>query len=99
MHQIVKMLLSPEFAWAHLPVIFALLETRSWDVQKLSLRCFCFYGSKFGLTTLVVSIRFANYRDHGDLRRDVQRFPLDPSSSSSFTRWTLVDTWRTTGSS
>ena len=47
--------------------------------------CFFFRG-KFGLTTLVVSDRYAKYKDHEDLRRDVQLFSLDPCSSWLFTR-------------
>ena len=54
---------------------------------------FFFFGGKFGLTTLVVSDRFAKYRDHhGDQRRDVQLFSLDPCSSWPCTRRTLVET-------
>ena len=45
--QIVKMLLSPEFARAHFAFDFALQETRSWYVLNLSLP-FCFF---FKVTT------------------------------------------------
>ena len=43
-----KRLLSPEFARAHLPLTFALQETRSWDVQNLSLLGFVFMSVILG---------------------------------------------------
>ena len=51
-------LLKLECARTHLPVIFALQETRSWDVPNLKLHGYACYGSQFGLATLVVSDRF-----------------------------------------
>ena len=71
--QVVTRLLSPEYVRAHVLLILALQETRSWDVQNLSLPGFVSCGNKFGLTTLVVSDRYCKKsRDHGDLRRVVQ---------------------------
>ena len=56
---VVKRSLNPDFARAHLPVIFALQETRSWDVQNLSPHRVCpLSGSKPRPTTLVVPDRF-----------------------------------------
>ena len=43
----------------HLPVIFALQETRSWDMRSMSFLWNGFFMVEhFGLTTLVVSDRF-----------------------------------------
>ena len=53
--QIVKILRRPDSVRTHLAVIFSLQETRSWDVENLSLPGFDFYGRKLGLTTLVAS--------------------------------------------
>ena len=65
--KIVTRLLRPQFARAHLPAIFALQETRSWDVAWV----YFFFGSELGLSTLVVLECFTKYRDHGDMIRDV----------------------------
>ena len=91
-----KSLLRPVCVRAHL-LVFLLQETRSRDVENLSWLCF-FYRYKFGLTTLVVSDRFAKYRDHGDLRRDVLQCSVDRRSSWPFPRQTLAKTWRSTRS-
>ena len=45
---VVKRLLSPESEHAHLPVIFALEETRSSDVPNLFLPGFVFTAVNFG---------------------------------------------------
>ena len=55
---IVKRSVKPECARTHLPVIFALHETRSWGVRNLELLGYLCYGGKLGLATLAVSDRF-----------------------------------------
>ena len=55
----VSMIVESLNARAHMPVILALQETRSWDVPNMELPDYVCYGSKFGLATLVVSDRFS----------------------------------------
>ena len=55
---IVEKLLTPVCTRAHLPVIFSIQETRSWDVPYLELLWYVCYGGKFGLATLMVSHQF-----------------------------------------
>ena len=54
---IVSRLRKPEFVRTDLLVILALQETRSWNTDDLHVPGFIVYGSKFGLTTLLVSER------------------------------------------
>ena len=56
----VTRLLSPEFVCADLPVILALQETRSWDVEEMHVPGFVVYENVSGLTTLIVSDRLCN---------------------------------------
>ena len=51
----VTRLLSPEFVRADLPVILALQETRSWDVEEMTVPGIVVYENVSGLTTLFVS--------------------------------------------
>ena len=53
-------------AHAHLPVIFSIQETRSWDVPNLELLGHVCYGGNFGA------------RHTGGSKRDVQLFSLEP---------------------
>ena len=55
---IVEKLLTPVCAHAHLPVIFSVQETRSWNVPELKLPGHLCYGGKMVLATLVVSDQF-----------------------------------------
>ena len=49
-----KKLLTLACTRAHLPFIFFIQETRSWDVLNLKLLGYVCYGSNFGLATLMV---------------------------------------------
>ena len=53
----VTRLLSPEFVRADLPVILALQETWSWDVEEMYVPGFVVSENVSGLTTLIVSDR------------------------------------------
>ena len=53
-------LLSPEFVRADLPVILALRETRSWDVEEMHVPGLVVPEYVFGLTSLLVSDRLCN---------------------------------------
>ena len=55
---IAEKLLEPVRKRAHVPVIFSIQETRSWDVPYLELPGYICSGSKFGLATLLVSDLF-----------------------------------------
>ena len=56
----VTRILSPEFVRADLPVILALRETRSWDVEEMHVPGLVVYENVSGLTTLIVSDRLCN---------------------------------------
>ena len=53
----VTRILSPEIVRADLPVILALQETRSWDVEEMHVPGLVIYENVSGLTTLIVSDR------------------------------------------
>ena len=57
-NETVTRLLKLHCARTHLPVVFVLHETRSWDVPNPKLHGYACFGSQFGLATLVVSDRF-----------------------------------------
>ena len=54
---IVSRLPKPQFTRTDLLVVLALQETRSWNTDDLHVPGFIENGSKFGLTTLLVSER------------------------------------------
>ena len=59
---IAEKLLEPARTRAHVPVIFSIQETKSWDVPNLQLLGYVCYGCKFGLATLLVSDQFFKIR-------------------------------------
>ena len=66
----VTRILSPEFVRADLPVILALQETRSWDVeQKCMYLDFLFMKTYLGSPLSLFRTACVMYREHGDLRR------------------------------
>ena len=66
-NEIVIRLLKLQCARTHLPVVFVLQETRSWDVPNPKLHGYACYGSQFGLATLVVSDRFFKIENRGEM--------------------------------
>ena len=55
---------------AHVPVIFSLQETRSWDVSNLEFLGYVCCGSKLGLVTLWVSHQFCKIKRSRKVRRE-----------------------------
>ena len=58
----------------HDPVIMSIQETRSWDVSNLDLPRYVCYGSKVGLTTLLVSKQLPKIKRSWRHEEDVQPF-------------------------
>ena len=89
-NEIVIRLLKLQCARTHLPVVFVLQETRSWDVPNPKLHGYACFGSQFGLATLVVSDRFFKIENRGEMYSSSLR---TSSLSWPCMRQTVGKTW------